>query len=89
MSEKRKPVGTKATEAIIGASASKLSMAVKAIVESQTVLNQFAEKVDTLTLTHTDLETKIQALEQEKQNLRTLKNQITTAGPAGKGKAAD
>jgi len=28
-------------------------------------------------------------LEQEKQNLRTLKNQITTAGPAGKGKAGD
>lgn len=65
---KKKPVGTKTTEAIIGASATKLSMAVKAIVESQTVLNQFAEKVDNLTLTHTDLEAKIQALEQEKQN---------------------
>jgi hypothetical protein len=65
---KRKPVGSAKTELIIGSAVAGLNNALKAFTSATSTIDKFQEQVDQLTLIHTELETKIENLEQEKKN---------------------
>jgi predicted nucleic acid-binding Zn-ribbon protein len=63
-----KPVGNKATEVIIGQAASKLSTAVKGIMDAQGEITKLADKADEYALIIVSQETKLSELEQEYKN---------------------